>query len=787
MEYVLGTRGSRLALAQADFVKKRLMEAYPEHAFIIRVIQTTGDKDRRRPLHEIGGKGVFVKEIEQELLKGTVDIGVHSMKDMPSMPADGLMFTKAWAREDPRDALILREKGSLAELERGAVIGTGSRRRELLLKRLRPDLTVVPIRGNVDTRLKKMEEKRLDGIVLAAAGLKRLGLLRHVTEYLKTEEFLPAPAQGVLALEIRKGDTGLLHMLNALCDEETACAVEAERGFLAEIGGDCHAPAGAFCRKKEDGSYSLSVLFENSAGSRQAFATVCGPDPKALAKEAAAKIRQQVAGMVSLVGAGPGDPGLITVKGLAAVREADCILYDRLSSPELLQEAKPGCERIYVGKESHRHTMRQEEINRLMVQKSMEHEKIVRLKGGDVYVLGRGGEEGLYLREHGVPFTVVPGITSAVAAPLYAGIPVTHRGLAGGFHVVTAHDRKDGLAEIDFAAMAKGTETCIFLMGLSRVGEIAKRLIEAGMPDTMQAAVISHAASPEQRTCVSDLKRLAEEVRRMGLDAPAVIVVGKVVALRDALNVLERQPFSGRRYLIPKIGRGPIRLQGLLRKKGAAVDEIQVGEIVYLKQQLFAEELREADWLVFTSKNGVESFFGGMAESGLDMRELSGCKIAAIGKQTADVLKKHGLYADLMPERFDGCALAEELRKHLSAAKEDGRQKEVCYFKAANADCHFKEALKDVCRFTEISLYENRAIRPDFTGIRPPEEYVGVLYTCASSAERFLEAAGQGFRQCESYSIGPKTTECLRRYGVDPIEAEQATYEGMAELLPVLL
>lgn len=777
MEYIIGTRGSRLALAQADYVKCRLQEAYPEHVFEIRVIRTKGDVILDKPLYELGDKGVFVREIEEALLGGKVDIGVHSMKDMPSYPAEGLMFTKAWEREDPRDVLILREKKSLAELGQGAVIGTGSRRREFQLKRQRPDLMVVNIRGNVDTRLKKMEEEKLDGIVLAAAGLKRLGMTDRVTEYLDEEQFLPAPAQGILALEIRKRDETLLEMLDALCDTDAVCAVLMERGFLQEIGGDCHVPVGAFGKKGADGKFSLSAMFGNHSGSRQAYVTVCGEEPEALAKEAAVRIRRQMAGAVFLVGAGPGDPGLITVKGLAAIRKADCIIYDRLSSPELLDEVKPECELIYAGKENRNHTMRQEEINRLLVKKSMEYERTVRLKGGDVYVFGRGGEEGIYLEEHGVPFEVIPGISSAICGPAYAGIPVTHRGMAEGFHVVTAHNRRDELADIDFCAMAKGQETCVFLMGLSKVREIADRLVKAGMSGTTKAAVISHATTPKQRTCVSDLAHIAEEAEKAKLCSPAIIVVGQVVTLRKTLNFFEQKPLFGKRYLIPKIGCGKTRLRELLCEKGADVDEIQVGEIAYPKWKLAAHKLQSVDWLIFTSKNGVEAFFRKAAESGLDIRQLSCCKIAVIGKKTAEELKKHGLYADLIPEHFHSDALAEELRKRLDT------DEKVWYLKAGNADSHLEKALSKFCCFKEITVYENNAVKPNLEKIGAVREYDGILFTCTSSAERFLTAAGEQRRQCKNvYSIGPKTTAFLQSFGIEDVtEAAEASYEEMVK------
>lgn len=778
MKYTIGTRGSKLALTQAEYVCRRLTKACPEHEFEVKIIKTKGDVVLDKPLHEIGDKGVFVREIEEQLLSREVDIGVHSMKDMPSVPAFGLTFARAWKREDPRDVLILREKKSLEELPEGAVIGTGSRRRKFQLKRLRPDLNVVNIRGNVDTRLRKMEEEKLDGIILAAAGLHRLGMQERITKYLDAEEMIPAPAQGILALEIRDGDERVSRMLDALSDEETMKFMEAERGFLRQIGGDCHVPVGAVCRKNEDGSFRLDAMFGNETGTRQAYVSVCGRQPGALAHEAAVRIRRQMAGMVSLVGGGPGDPELITVKGLQKIREADCIIYDRLSSPELLGEAKPGCEMIYVGKADHHHTMKQEDINRLLVKKSMEHEKTVRLKGGDVYVFGRGGEEGLFLKEQGVPFEVVPGISSALAGLAYAGIPITHRGMALGFHVVTAHNKRDELAEIDFEALALGKETSVFLMGLGKVGEIADRLLLAGMPRETKAAVISCATTPMQKTCVSDLAHIAEEVKSAGLVSPAIITVGEVVSLREQLNFFEERPLFQKRYLIPKIGEQSTRLRDLLQAQGAMVDEIQVGTVVDIEKTFSGEELAAVDWLIFTSKNGVEAFFKNFRESGLDVRSLAGCKVAAIGGKTAEGLKNYGLYADLIPDAFHSGALAEALKKRLAASDK------VWYFKAGNADDHLKQTLEENCRFEEIVVYENQAVEPDREKILPLAEYDGILFTCASSVERFIRAFGKDWGQCGIYSIGPKTTACLRAHGVEQVqEAGQASYEGLAKMM----
>lgn len=777
MKYIIGTRGSKLALTQAEYVCGRLKDAYPKEEFEIQVVKTRGDLILDKPLHEIGDKGVFVKEIEEKLLSGEIQLGVHSMKDMPAAPAPGLVFTRAWEREDPRDALILREKKSLAELPQGAVIGTGSKRREFQLKRLRPDLKVVGIRGNVDTRLRKMEEEKLDGIVLAAAGLHRLSMEDKITEYLEPGEMISAPAQGILALEIREGEEKLRAMLDALSDGQTALAAKAERSFLQQMGGSCHLPVGAVLTSDGDKGFKLLAMFGNETGTRQAYAAVSGSDPEELARAAAKEVRRQLAGTVVLVGAGPGDPGLITVKGLQEIREADCIVYDRLASPELLEEAKPGCEKIYVGKASSNHTMKQGEINQLLVQKSMEHRKTVRLKGGDVYVFGRGGEEGLFLKEHGVPFEVVPGISSALAGPAYGGIPITHRGKALGFHVVTAHDRNDELADLNFQAMANSKETCVFLMGLSKVGEIADKLKGAGMPGSTKAAVISHATTPSQKTCVSDLDHLAAKVAQAGLSSPALIVVGEVVSLRSGLNFFENRLLSGKRYVIPKIGQKPTRLKELLQKQGAIVDEVQVGEIANTKNIPQIKEFQAGDWLVFTSKNGVEAFFENFQGQGMDIRSLGGCKVAAIGSKTAKLLASYGIYPDLVPKEFHSDAFAETLRERLAGSER------VWYFKGGNADSHLKEALEACCSFEEVVVYENHPVEPEMELLKPMESYDGVAFTCASSAKRFMDAMGQQ-GLCKIYSIGPKTTAFLKANGIGPVlEASQCTYEGLVECI----
>ena len=309
MKYYVGTRGSKLALVQTNYVIDRLKEAYPEDEFESVVIKTTGDIQADRQLDKIGSKGIFVKEIEEELADGRIQLAVHSLKDMPDEPKAGLTFAKAWKREDSRDVLVLKNAKTLDELPQGAVIGTGSKRRKYQLLKLRPDLKVVGIRGNIDTRLRKLYEGEpvcegeaalsagaektvddiakdelgtnrliLDGIVIAAAGITRIGRAEEISQYMSVDEIIPAPAQGTLALELRADNTELLAKLNALADEDTDRCVQMERAFLKQIGGDCHTPVAAYCDINDRGELELRAMYGTEDGSQLASTRVTEAD-----------------------------------------------------------------------------------------------------------------------------------------------------------------------------------------------------------------------------------------------------------------------------------------------------------------------------------------------------------------------------------------------------------------------------------------------------------------------------------------------------------------------------
>ena len=269
MIYKVGTRGSNLAIAQTKQVIDKLKECFPEDEYNPVVIETTGDKEQVKALDKIGEKGIFTDEIEKVLLSKDIDFAVHSMKDMPSEQAQGLTFAKAWKREDPRDVLVLREASSLDELPMGAILATGSKRRAFQIKKLRDDIEIVGIRGNVDTRIRKLHEpledgRYIDGIVLAAAGLIRLGRENEITEFLSVEDVIPAPCQGTIALQLREDNVELLDKLDSLADDDTVRATKAERDYLASVGGDCHLPIGAYLDTDNDLFYTI---FGNEDGS----------------------------------------------------------------------------------------------------------------------------------------------------------------------------------------------------------------------------------------------------------------------------------------------------------------------------------------------------------------------------------------------------------------------------------------------------------------------------------------------------------------------------------------
>lgn len=498
-------------------------------------------------------------------------------------------------------------------------------------------------------------------------------------------------------------------------------------------------------------------------------------------------------GKVVLVGAGPGDTGLLTLKGEKYIKQADCLVYDRLSSPEFLSMAKAGCELIYVGKENHKHVMKQDAINELLYEKSKYHELVVRLKGGDPYVFGRGGEEALYLVDRNVEVEVVPGVSSSVAALAAAGIPITHRGIAKGFQVITAHSRKDEEADIDYSLLTDETITCVFLMGLAHVKSIAAGLMKAGRRADTPAAVISNGTLAAQRKCIGTLADIGEKIEEAKLTSPAIIVVGDVVSLNDRIDFFEKRPLFGRKITVPYIKTN--ELIAKLQQLGADITPVKTGIIKPVIIPKFVDKVRSADWIVFTSKNGVRSFFYNLELAGADIRLIANARFAVVGKATEKELVKHHINADIIPAEQTGKGLADAMKLcmpyvygesdedtfDLSNGNISDKMCKVCIFSAKEASPDLEAGLKEICELEKIDAYVNEQAYesiPESIGNMVSE----AVFTCASNVERFFHMLPENAYVETAYSIGEKTTAALEQHNVrEIVQADDSSYEALVD------
>lgn len=370
------------------------------------------------------------------------------------------------------------------------------------------------------------------------------------------------------------------------------------------------------------------------------------------------------AGRVNLVGAGPGDPELITVKGARCIAEADVLIYDYLAAKALLRQVRPSCECIYVGKQGGDHTMAQEEINRLIVAKAREGKIVTRLKGGDPFIFGRGGEEAEVLTDAGILFEIVPGVTSAIAAPAYAGIPLTHRQFTSTVAFVTGHEdpTKEG-SNVDWASLARGIGTLVFLMGVKNLPHIVAELRRHGRPAETPAALVRWGTTSRQQTVTGTLADIVERARAAGMRAPAIIVIGEVVRFRATLHWFERRPLLGKRIVVTRARAQASDLVRHLNDLGAECLECPTIQVVppesWASLDAAIGGLPSYQWVIFTSVNGVDSFFARLSAQGLDARALGHVRTAAIGPATAERLHRFGLNTDILPETYQAESVVE--------------------------------------------------------------------------------------------------------------------------------
>ncbi|MDX1932748.1 MAG: uroporphyrinogen-III C-methyltransferase [Capsulimonadales bacterium] len=505
-------------------------------------------------------------------------------------------------------------------------------------------------------------------------------------------------------------------------------------------------------------------------------------------------------GTVYLVGAGPGDPGLLTLAGRQALTRADVVIYDRLAHPSLLRFAPPDAERLFVGKQSAHHFVRQEDTNALMAERARAGKTVVRLKGGDPFVFGRGGEEGEYLRAQGVPFVVVPGVTSAIAAPAYAGIPVTHRDAASSFAVITGHERAEERESGERAAgqaeqrrrwdrIAFAADTLVFLMGVEALPEIVARLIEHGRSPSTPVALVQWGTWTRQRVVTGNLETIVEIGKTAGITAPAVTVIGEVVRYRETLRWFDVGPLFGKRVLVTRAREQASTLAEDLRARGAEPIEFPTIRITppaddyAALEAVLAVDAPAFDWVVFTSANAVSHVFDWLLRTGRDARTFAGCRIAAVGTATAEALKERGILADFVPSEFVAEAVVAQFpepvrgRRLLLPRATEGRETLADLWRAQGA-------LPEV-----VAVYRTERETEGADEIRAmlANGEIDAITFSASSTVRNLATALAGATVPEGVclaAIGPVTAETCRELLREPdCIADTHTMDGLTAAL----
>ena len=483
-------------------------------------------------------------------------------------------------------------------------------------------------------------------------------------------------------------------------------------------------------------------------------------------------------GKVYLVGAGPGDEGLLTLKAQKLIENADVIVYDRLAGENILNFASEKAEKIYVGKASSQHTMKQTDINQLLVKKARENNIVVRLKGGDPFVFGRGGEEALTLEENKIPFEVVPGVTSAIAVAAYAGIPVTHRGVAKSFAVITGHEMSDE-SNIRWDKLATAVDTIIILMGVENLQKITQKLIENGRDKNTPAAVIQWGTKPNQRVLITTIANAAADVKEKNLTPPAIFVVGDVVKLRDKLKWYEIKPLFGKKILVTRAREQASKFSKKLKTFGATCLEIPTIKIVdpsdkYQALDSAINDINSYEFIIFTSVNGVKNFFERLKLKNLDSRALYNAKIVVIGKATAEKLSEYGVTADFMPKEFRAESVLELLKDNVEGKK-------VLIARAEEAREILPEELKKYGAKVEVvSAYKTIS---DIEHNVEFDDIDMITFTSSSTVKNFVEAFGiTPLKKSKVAVIGPITESTLKSYNINAdIVAEEYTIDGLIQ------
>jgi len=487
-------------------------------------------------------------------------------------------------------------------------------------------------------------------------------------------------------------------------------------------------------------------------------------------------------GKVWLVGAGPGDPGLLTLKGARAIAECDVLVYDYLASNAIVGMAPPDCEKIYVGKKAGAHTLTQDEITALIVKLGLEGKRVVRLKGGDVFVFARGGEEAAELRAAGVPFEIVPGITSAIAAPAYAGIPITHRDHNTSFTIATGHeDPTKGYSSLDYAKLANPQQTLVFLMAMGSLAGIVAKLREHGMPGDLPVGIVREGTKPTQETLVGTLDTIVADVERVQFKAPAIVVIGNVVNERETIRWFDNNPLFGKRVLVTRARESADEFANKLWERGA---EPVIAPTIAIgppddpgPARAAIANLETYAWVVFTSQNGVDACFDALRAEGGDARRFGHAKVAAIGSKTAARLMAHGVRAEFVPADF----VAERVAEGLLERTETGER--ILVYGAQEMRDVLARTLGEAHRHVDaVAAYKtSHVVDPNLASLAESTDVW--TFTSASTVTSFVEnvpGAGDLAQTKIVACIGPVTANAALEHGISvDVVADEFTVDGL--------
>ena len=492
-------------------------------------------------------------------------------------------------------------------------------------------------------------------------------------------------------------------------------------------------------------------------------------------------------GKVWLVGAGPGDVGLFTIKGKQVLEQAEVVVYDSLVGDGVLAMVPRTARLINVGKRAGHHIMKQEMINQVLLEEARKGYRVVRLKGGDPFLFGRGGEELELLTEHEIPYEVIPGVTSSIAVPAYNGIPVTHRDYCSSVHIITGHKKAGQAYNIDFEALVRTGGTLVFLMGVTALQDICSNLMSAGMNPHTPAAILQQGTTAGQKRIVATVATLKEEVDRHGIETPAIIVVGGVCEVADRFGWYEKLPLAGCKVLVTRPKELISSMAQKLREQGAEVLELPAIAVAPVEDRSRIKEcLKKLDtyqWIAFTSPSGVRIFFELLMEEGKDIRSLGNLKIAAIGKGTQKALKERGLYPDLMPEVFDGASLGRKM------AQECENGASILIPRAAIGN---KEIMEELSKRPDLHVddlatydttYESQELIDEAKEFEDGKiDYA--VFTSASTVKGFVKAVpGLDYTKVKAACIGKQTQAEAARYGMTTYVAKEASIDSLVELV----